>query len=83
LEDFKCDFFLQVPNGCGCFLGTLQLVLYAIYRNNKGNEVGENNSGKDSVEMEQTKYSNSNGVIDDKNMEKLNNQIQQKIINQV
>lgn len=25
----------QVPNGIGCFLGVIQLVLYAIYRNAK------------------------------------------------
>ncbi|XP_021770832.1 bidirectional sugar transporter SWEET17-like [Chenopodium quinoa] len=29
------DFYLMVPNGIGCFLGVLQLVLYAIYRNAK------------------------------------------------
>lgn len=27
--------FKQVPNGFGCFLGALQLILYAIYRKNK------------------------------------------------
>jgi Sugar efflux transporter for intercellular exchange len=82
--DFICDFFWQVPNGCGCFLGTLQLILYVIYRNNKRNEVGANSSGKDSmVEMEETKNSNSNGGINDKNMETSNNQNQQKIISQV
>ena len=27
---------LQVPNGVGCGLGALQLILYFIYRNNKG-----------------------------------------------
>ncbi|KAG8378157.1 hypothetical protein BUALT_Bualt08G0108800 [Buddleja alternifolia] len=30
------DKFLYVPNGFGCLLGTMQLILYAIYRNNKG-----------------------------------------------
>jgi solute carrier family 50 protein (sugar transporter) len=27
---------VQIPNGCGSFLGLTQLILYAIYRNNKG-----------------------------------------------
>ena len=27
---------MQIPNGCGSFLGLAQLILYAIYRNNKG-----------------------------------------------
>lgn len=27
---------VQVPNGVGCGLGTVQLILYFIYRNNKG-----------------------------------------------
>ncbi|KAI3464611.1 hypothetical protein Pfo_021274 [Paulownia fortunei] len=30
------DKFLYVPNGFGCLLGAMQLILYAIYRNNKG-----------------------------------------------
>ncbi|KAF3329316.1 bidirectional sugar transporter SWEET1a [Carex littledalei] len=72
------DPFIAVPNGCGSFLGALQLILYAIYRNNKGNEIGANDGAKDSsVELEQTKHSNN------KNMEKSNNQIQQKIVSQV
>jgi len=29
---------LQVPNGVGCGLGALQLILYFIYRNNKGED---------------------------------------------
>ena len=29
-------FGVQIPNGCGSFLGLAQLILYAIYRNNKG-----------------------------------------------
>ena len=67
-----------MPNGCGCFLGALQLIIYAIYRNNKGNEIGVNDGARaSSVELEQTKQSN------DKNMEKSNNQIHQKIVSQV
>ncbi|KAG8085646.1 hypothetical protein GUJ93_ZPchr0010g7680 [Zizania palustris] len=30
------DPFVTIPNGCGSFLGAVQLILYAIYRNNKG-----------------------------------------------
>ncbi|GFQ02374.1 bidirectional sugar transporter sweet1 [Phtheirospermum japonicum] len=30
------DKFLYIPNGFGSVLGTMQLILYAIYRNNKG-----------------------------------------------
>uniref|UniRef100_A0A453JMC2 Protein RUPTURED POLLEN GRAIN 1 n=1 Tax=Aegilops tauschii subsp. strangulata TaxID=200361 RepID=A0A453JMC2_AEGTS len=29
------DVFLGVPNGIGCFLGGIQLVIYAVYRNSK------------------------------------------------
>ncbi|KAK3166152.1 hypothetical protein QOZ80_1AG0042090 [Eleusine coracana subsp. coracana] len=30
------DPFIAIPNGCGSFLGFVQLILYAIYRNHKG-----------------------------------------------
>ncbi|XP_051227588.1 bidirectional sugar transporter SWEET1a [Lolium perenne] len=30
------DPFIYIPNGCGSFLGLVQLILYAIYRKNKG-----------------------------------------------
>ncbi|GFQ02375.1 bidirectional sugar transporter sweet1 [Phtheirospermum japonicum] len=30
------DKFLYIPNGFGSLLGTMQLILYAVYRNNKG-----------------------------------------------
>ncbi|KAK6114989.1 hypothetical protein DH2020_007258 [Rehmannia glutinosa] len=32
------DKFLYIPNGFGSLLGAMQLILYAIYRNNKGDD---------------------------------------------
>jgi len=32
------DPFVAIPNGCGSFLGAVQLILYAIYRNSGGNK---------------------------------------------
>lgn len=46
---------LQVPNGFGCGLGAMQLILYAIYRN-KG-EFKKPDAADKSVEMEQGKQS--------------------------
>ncbi|XP_010260494.1 PREDICTED: bidirectional sugar transporter SWEET1-like [Nelumbo nucifera] len=47
------DPFIAVPNGFGCGLGTMQLILYAIYRKNKGGAKGEakGSAGADSMEM--------------------------------
>ncbi|XP_010260493.1 PREDICTED: bidirectional sugar transporter SWEET1-like [Nelumbo nucifera] len=46
------DPFIAVPNGFGCGLGTLQLILYAIYRKNKGGAEEEaQKSVDDSIEM--------------------------------
>ncbi|XXG70916.1 hypothetical protein AAC387_Pa07g0284 [Persea americana] len=39
------DPFVAVPNGFGCGLGAIQLILYAIYRNNKGDRGGKIKEG--------------------------------------
>ncbi|KAJ4758376.1 Bidirectional sugar transporter SWEET [Rhynchospora pubera] len=78
------DLFLAVPNGCGTLLGALQLILYAIYRNSKGNEIDANNSARDSsVEMEETNHTNGNGTTNNKDLEKGNDQVHQNIVSQV
>ncbi|CAI9115607.1 OLC1v1016549C1 [Oldenlandia corymbosa var. corymbosa] len=43
------DPFVAIPNGFGCGLGTVQLILYAIYRNNKGESKKE--ASDQSVEL--------------------------------
>uniref|UniRef100_A0A453G7D9 Uncharacterized protein n=1 Tax=Aegilops tauschii subsp. strangulata TaxID=200361 RepID=A0A453G7D9_AEGTS len=40
------DPFIYIPNGCGSFLGLMQLILYAIYRKNKGPAAGAVPAGK-------------------------------------
>jgi len=45
---------VQVPNGCGSALGAAQLILYAIYRNHKGDGTTDIANG-DSVEMNDVK----------------------------
>ncbi|EYU32456.1 hypothetical protein ABFS82_03G090900 [Erythranthe guttata] len=44
------DPFVAIPNGFGCGLGAVQLILYAIYRKNKG-EI-KKQTGEESVEMD-------------------------------
>ncbi|CAI9115609.1 OLC1v1016551C2 [Oldenlandia corymbosa var. corymbosa] len=44
------DPFLAIPNGFGCGLGTMQLILYAIYRKNKG-EITHKGVTDESLEM--------------------------------
>jgi solute carrier family 50 (sugar transporter) len=51
---------VQIPNGCGSFLGTVQLVLYAIYRNSGKAAVGRDGKpvqGQADVEMPKPKSS--------------------------
>jgi solute carrier family 50 (sugar transporter) len=50
---------VQIPNGCGSFLGAVQLVLYAIYRNSKATagRDGKPLQGDADVEMPQPKTS--------------------------
>lgn len=44
------DPFVAIPNGFGCGLGTVQLILYVIYRNNKGQT--QKGATNESLEME-------------------------------
>ncbi|KAI3464610.1 hypothetical protein Pfo_021273 [Paulownia fortunei] len=46
------DPFVAIPNGFGCGLGAVQLILYAIYRNNKGQTM--NATADESLEMEKS-----------------------------
>ncbi|KAF8026511.1 hypothetical protein BT93_F3102 [Corymbia citriodora subsp. variegata] len=45
------DPFVAVPNGFGCGLGAMQLILYAIYRGNKGDTKKKVNNHGGSTEM--------------------------------
>ncbi|KAG8068599.1 hypothetical protein GUJ93_ZPchr0005g16266 [Zizania palustris] len=60
------DPFVTIPNGCGSFLGVVQLILYAIYRNNKGGG-GGGGGGKqaaDADDVEMAEGRNNNKVSD-------------------
>ncbi|XP_073126638.1 bidirectional sugar transporter SWEET1-like [Henckelia pumila] len=46
------DPFVAIPNGFGCGLGTVQLILYAIYRKNKGQT--QKGATNESLEMEKS-----------------------------
>jgi solute carrier family 50 (sugar transporter) len=51
---------VQIPNGCGSFLGAVQLVLYAIYRNSGKATAGRDGKplqGHADVEMPEPKSS--------------------------
>lgn len=48
------DPFITVPNGCGSALGAMQLILYAIYRNHKGEGTTGMANG-DSMELDDVK----------------------------
>ncbi|KAF7025159.1 hypothetical protein CFC21_037387 [Triticum aestivum] len=51
------DPFIYIPNGCGSFLGLMQLILYAIYRKNKGPAAGagKGEDADDADEVEDAK----------------------------
>ncbi|KAE9608923.1 putative SWEET sugar transporter [Lupinus albus] len=61
------DPFLAVPNGVGSALGALQLILYFIYRDNKGAQKKQTPIEEETIEMghtrpNQEKQSNANGI---------------------
>nr|CAD1818184.1 unnamed protein product [Ananas comosus var. bracteatus] len=70
------DPFVTVPNGCGSFLGALQLILYMIYRDRKGRDT----TIDDSIEMEESKSAKTTNT---KPMEKINMQVHHQIDHQV
>ncbi|KAK8961135.1 Bidirectional sugar transporter SWEET1 [Platanthera guangdongensis] len=46
------DPFIIVPNGCGSTLGAVQLILYVIYRKNKGEKGAGADAGSSTEAME-------------------------------
>ncbi|MQM00781.1 hypothetical protein Taro_033517 [Colocasia esculenta] len=59
------DPFIAVPNGFGCGLGALQLVLYAIFRDSKESRMHREGKGEgkaESIEMGTSKPQQSKGV---------------------
>lgn len=63
------DPFVAIPNGCGSFLGAVQLVLYAIYRDSnsggKASGAGGKQQAVDDVEMAASDAKSSKKVADD------------------
>ena len=56
---------VKIPNGFGCALGTLQLILYAIYCRNKG----EKSAGKDGKSLEMKVEEKKQNVVNGKQQE--------------
>ncbi|KAL4273841.1 hypothetical protein GQ457_13G022210 [Hibiscus cannabinus] len=59
------DPFVAVPNGFGCGLGTMQLILYFIYRDNKGCPDMKKQSGNGSIELGAEKQGNGKVLQDE------------------
>ncbi|GMI77196.1 hypothetical protein like AT1G21460 [Hibiscus trionum] len=59
------DAFIAIPNGFGCGLGFIQLILYCIYRNNKGCGETKNSTADETVEMEHEKQANAEVAQDE------------------
>ncbi|PKU70912.1 Bidirectional sugar transporter SWEET1 [Dendrobium catenatum] len=51
---------IMIPNGCGSALGAVQLILYVIYRNNKGEISAATASKGEAIEMGDVKPSQEN-----------------------
>ena len=56
---------MKIPNGFGCALGTLQLILYVIYCGNKG----EKSAGKDDKSLEMKVEEKKQNVVNGKQQE--------------
>ncbi|XP_010496504.1 PREDICTED: bidirectional sugar transporter SWEET1-like isoform X2 [Camelina sativa] len=56
------DPFVAIPNGFGCALGTLQLILYFIYCGNKGEKSGDAEKDEKMVEMKDEEKKKQNVV---------------------
>ncbi|KAH0470228.1 hypothetical protein IEQ34_001786 [Dendrobium chrysotoxum] len=60
------DPFIIIPNGCGSALGAVQLILYVIYRNNKGEIPAATASKGEAIEMGGVKPSQANVYSNEK-----------------
>lgn len=67
------DPFIIIPNGCGSALGAVQLILYAIYRNNKGEIAAAAATKGEAIEMGGVKPTQAN-VYNTEKQKKIKNE---------